>query len=179
MEKIQIKKEINLDKILSIFYILKLGLRKDILDLFFTSDEIKIIKGQLNYIITSEVDSKGKYYFMDTYFYSKIKKYLNKYLNDKNKLNSYIKIILSNYAYIFRYLVNNSKVHYEIYKEFHAGINQGLWSNIYNSSFNEEYNEIIKQIKEKKIFFDEERYYYNIIYIFDCDKFFSIMEYYL
>ena len=175
MEKIQIKKEINIDKILSIFYILKLGLRKDILDLFFTSDEIKIIKGQLNYIITSEVDSKGKYYFMDTYFYSKIKKYLNKYLNDKNKLNSYIKIILSNYAYIFRYLVNNSKVHYEIYKEFHAGINQGLWSNIYNSSFNEEYNEIIKQIKEKKIFFDEERYYYNIIYIFDCDKFFSII----
>ena len=176
LEKIQIKKEINIDKILSIFYILKLGLRKDILDLFFTSDEIKIIKGQLNYIITSEVDSKGKYYFMDTYFYSKIKKYLNKYLNDKNKLNSYIKIILSNYAYIFRYLVNNSKVLYEIYKEFHAGINQGLWSNIYNSSFNEEYNEIIKQIKEKKIFFDEERYYYNIIYIFDCDKFFSIIE---
>ena len=164
----KIEKENKIDKILSIFYILKCGLRKDVLQIFFEQDEIKILKNKLKYIICCEADSKGEYYFMDTYFYSNIKNYLSKYINNKDKLYIYLKKILFNYALIFRYLVNYSKFHYEIYKEFHAGINQGFWLTKYNSSFDKKYNDMKSQNKENilKIVFDEERYFYSIKYIF-------------
>ena len=164
----KVDKEFKLNKILPIFYILKLGIREDILNIFFRENEIDIIKNNLIYFIRSEGDSNGKNYLIDGYF-----KYLLEqiYQDDKNISKDFYKLnllkILENYSKIFRYTINFEDFPYDLTQEFHAGINQGIWYDLYDNNFKEKYKKFCEKYKEKKIYFDDVRYFYNIKNIFE------------
>jgi len=163
-------------KIISIFTILKLGIREDIFPIFFNEEEIKFIKKELNYLIFVEIDKKGKNYFIDS-SYKKliIKIFLKKYLEE---FSNNLIFILKNYAIIFRYLVNHTNYPYNICFEFHAGINRDFWFSINESSYNKKFMQEYKNFENIKneIYFDNVKYYNNILNIFIEDKFIDIMK---
>jgi hypothetical protein len=67
----------KVNKIFSIFTN-KIGIREDVLQVFFEKDEISLIKNELNFIIFCEKDEKGKSYSLDNSFKDLIKELLNK-----------------------------------------------------------------------------------------------------
>ena len=175
------QKEFKLKNILPIFYILKLGIRDDILHIFFDEKEIDSIKNNLNYLIVCEADSNGNNYLFDGFFREKLKiileeNYRNK--NDKKKedYKNYLLKVLENYAKIFRYIVNNSDFPYNLCKEFHAGINQGFWFSIYNTKFKSLYDSFLENENNKNIYFDDIRYFNNIKSIFENSLYFEIIK---
>ena len=173
-------KEFNLKNILPIFYIIKLGLRDDILHIFFEEREIADIKNNLNYLVTYETDSEGNNYYIDGYFIQKLEKILeDKYKTKNNKKDfckKYLLKIMENYAKIFRYIVNFSDFVYNLCKEFHAGINQGFWFSLYDSNFKDKYENFLKKQNQRKIYFDDIRYFYNIKNILENSLYFEIIK---
>ena len=175
------EKEFNLENILPIFYIMKLGIRDDILHIFFKEKEIDIIKNHLYYLIMLEEDSEGNNYYLDGYFKQKLQliieeKYKNKNNTRKEFYKKYLLRIMENYAKIFRYIINNSNFDYNLCKEFHAGINQGFWFSLYESNFKDKYNVFSESQNEKKIYFDDIRYFNNIKSIFEDGNYFGIIK---
>ena len=168
----KIEKEYKLDKIFSIFNILRLGIRDNILNIFFDDSEIEIIKIKLNDFIYIEKDSKGNNLILDEYF----KRLLyDIYKKEKNIYKKYLLLIFENYALIFRYIINNSNFSYDLCKEFHAGINQGFWFSLYKTDFLYKYEKFCNKQNKKKIYFDIIKYYYNIKSIFKEKIFFDII----
>ena len=175
------EKEYKLKHILPLFFILKLGMREDILHLFLEEKEIFIIKNNLNYLIINEAYSEGNNYVIDGYFKKKIQliiedRYKNKNNNIKDFYKGYLLEIMKNYALIFRYIVNYSDFPYNLCKEFHAGINQGFWFSLYTSDFKDKYEIFIKNQNQKKIYFDDIRYFYNIKNILENNLYFEIIK---
>ena len=171
----------KIKKIFSIFTILKLGIRDDILEMFFFKDEIDFIKKDLKYIIFEERDEKGKNYFLEDSYKDiiqkiLIEKYYDEFLNNLN-------LIIKNYSIILRYIVNHSNYPYNFCFEFHAGINKGFWLSVnesdFNDKFKEEYENFEKDkiIKNKKdIYFDKVEYFNNILNIFINGNYIEMME---
>ena len=165
------KYEKKMKKILSIFAILKLGIRDDILDLFFDKEEINFIINDLKYIIFVEKDDHGKNYMLDSSFKMIIRKimeekYQNEYIN-------YLYLILKNYAIIFRYLVNYSQYPYDICFEFHAGINKAFWFSVNEIMYKEKFLREYEKFKKlgRKIYFDDVKYFNNILTIVTDDSY--------
>ena len=171
---------IKIIKIFSIFAILKLGIREDILTMFFLKEEIDFIKKELKYIIFEEIDEKGKYYYLDDSYKGLIQKILKeKYYNEF--LNSLI-LIIKNYSIVLRYLVNYSNYPYNICFEFHAGINKGFWLSVNESDYNEKFKKDYENFKDDKInnnidiYFDRVQYFNNILNIFINSYYIEMME---
>ena len=169
------KFELKIQKILAIFTILKLGIREDILYMFFNKEEIHSIKNELKYIIFVEEDDNGEYYLLDNSYKDLIKRiFLCKY---KNKFTEYLYLTLKNYAIIFRYLVNYTNYPYSIAFEFHAGINRGFWLTLNESIYNQEFMEAYSKFKIKDdIYFDETKYFYNVLIILNSDEYINIIK---
>ena len=171
------KEEYKLNKILPLFYIQKLGIRDDILNIFFKDSEIEIIKTNLNYLIEVEEDSKGNNYLLDGYFIRLLDdKFKKDPKNTKELYKNNLIIIFENYAKIFRYIVNFSDFSYNLTQEFHAGINQGFWFSLYLSNFKEKYNKFVEKMNKKRIYFDQIRYFNNIKYILEERKYIEIIK---
>ena len=92
------QKEFKLKNILQIFYILKFGLRDDILHIFFEEKEIDEIKNNLNYLIIVEADSNGNNYLIDGFFKEKLKIIYEDYYRNNNSKKK------EDYKYYFNYL---------------------------------------------------------------------------
>ena len=166
-------------KIFSIFTILKLGIRDDILDIFFTKKEIELIENRLNLIIFVEKDEKGMNYVLDSSFRSLIKSlFLGKEYEKVFKCS--LKYILKKYALILRYLVNLQKCDNPNF-EFHAGINNNFnnfWFSVngkISSTFQKEYKKF-KTNRTQKIYFDDVKYFINILDLFSDEYYFDKME---
>ena len=175
------QKEFKLKNILQIFYILKFGLRDDILHIFFEEKEIDEIKNNLNYLIIVEADSNGNNYLIDGFFKEKLKIiYEDYYRNNNSKKKEdykyYLLKVLEKYAKIFRYIVNHSNFPYTLCKEFHAGINQGFWFSIYNNDFKNMYATFLEKQNNRNIYFDEINYFNNIKSIFENGIYFEIIK---
>ena len=170
------EKDHKIKKIIAIFYILKLGIGKDVLNNFFTEREKDNLKANLKYIIRKEGNKEGKNLLMDGYFRHILDRIFtnNEKYNENNK--QYLLIIFENYAKIFRYLVNNSNFDYDFCKEFHAGINKGIWFSFDENKFNYIYDKFCIQNKDNKIFFDEIKYFNNIKTIFENEKYLNIIK---
>ena len=169
-KKLLEKNEDKMIKILSIFSILKLGMRQDIMLIFFEREEISFIEKNLNYLIFQENDSHGKNYLIDNSFKSIIKQILfEKYFKDFIK---YLNLLLKLYAIIFRYLVGSVNYPYNICFEFHAGINKGFWFSVNSEDLIEKFCKEFQNFKAKKpeIYFDETQYFINTLYIFADDE---------
>jgi hypothetical protein len=91
-------------------------------------------------------------------------------------IKEYLLFIMENYAKILRYIVNTSDFPYDLCKEFHAGINQGIWFSLYKSKFKDIYEKFCDEMKDKKIYFDDIRYFYNIKAIFENIKYINIIK---
>ena len=163
--------EYKLKKISSIFYILNLGIRDDILKIFFTERDIKNIKTYLKYIIRSEGDSEGNNYLMDDYF-----RHIFDRIYEKENSNEYLLIILETYAKVFRYIVSTSDFPYDLCKEFHAGINKGIWFSMHDQKFKKIYDKFCSGMSDKKLYFDDIRYFNNIKIIFENKEFINIIK---
>ena len=186
----QVENEYKLKNILPLFYILKLGIRGDILNIFFEERETAIIKNNLNYLIMTEEDSKGNNYLLDGYFRQIFKQKLEEksennrekdcfkdFLKDcfKDCYKNYLLKIMEIYAKIFRYIVNYSYFPYNLCKEFHAGINQGFWFSLYKSDFIDKYKSFSEH-QNTPIFFDDIRYFNNIRNILEDAEYFQIIK---
>jgi hypothetical protein len=153
-------------KIFSIFTILKLGIRDDILDIFFTKEEIELIKNRLNLIIFAENDENGKNYALDSSFRSLIKLlFIGKEYEKVFICN--LKCILKKYALILRYLVHLQNCGNQNF-EFHAGINNNFWFCVngkkISSNFKSDYKNFNKSRNpSQKIYFDDVKYFIKYI----------------
>ena len=160
-------------KIFSIFTILKLGIREDVLNMFLEEGEIILIHNELQYMIFYEKDKYGKNYTIDSSFKDIIKKILlDKYGYD---FLIYLNLIFKNYSLIFRYLVNNTNYPYNICFQFHAGINRGFWFSVNESKlkgkFEQEYNKL-----KINSYFDDVKYFYNTFNILTDDKYIEMIK---
>ena len=163
-------------KIISIFTFLKLGIREDILPIFFNEEEIEFIKKELNYLIFVEIDEKGNNYYIDSSFKNLILEiFQKKYLEE---LSNYLISTLKYYAIIFRYLVNHTNYPYNICYGFHAGVKSDFWFSLNESIYNKDFIKEYKDFENKRIdiYFDEVKYYNNILNIFIENKFVDIMK---
>ena len=172
----EIENKYRIKKIISIFYILKLGIREDILNLFFEEREIKNMKSNLKYIIRSEGDKEGYYFLMDGYFQHILTRIFSNNEKYSENTKQYLLTIIENYAKVFRYIVNNSNFYYDFCQEFHAGINKGIWFSLHEKKFKEIYDKFCLKNKNKKIFFDGIRYFNNIKIIFENEKYLNIIK---
>ena len=161
-------------KIFSAFTILKLGIRGDVLSMFFEKDEINLITSDLKYIIFEEKDKKGKNYLLDGSYINLIQNIL--FESYKNEFSKYLKLILEKYAIIFRYLVSHTNYPYNMALDFHAGINRGFWLTINIPKYYEEFKKAYDSNKIKDIYFDEVIYYNNVLLILINDEFIKIIE---
>ena len=149
-------------KIFSIFTVLKLGIRDDILDIFFNKKEIDLIEKRLNLIIFAENDENGKNYVLDSSFRNLIKSLFIRKEHEKVFICS-LKFILEKYALILRYLVNSQNYENKNF-EFHAGINNNFnnfWFSVngkISSTFQKEYKKF-KTNRTQKIYFDDVKYF--------------------
>ena len=172
----QMDAEYKLKKIICIFYILNLGIRDDIIYNFCKWKDLDNIKNNLNYIIRSEADREGNIYLMDGYFRRILNRIFQKDEINCKHIKEYLLIIMENYAKILRYIVNTSDFPYDLCKEFHAGINQGIWFSLHESKFKDIYEKFCAEMKDKKIFFDDIRYFYNIKAILENIKYINIIK---
>ena len=172
--------ENKIKKIFSIFTILKLGIRDDILNIFFDKKEIDLIKKRLNLIIFVEKDEKGKNYALDSSFRSTLKSLLKEEEYEKDFIG-YLNFILEKYALILRHLVY-SKNYVNKYSQFqfHAGINNdfnSFWFSVngkkISSNFKAEYQ---KYKSDPEIYFDDVKYFINILDLFSDEYYFDKME---
>jgi hypothetical protein len=172
--------ENKIKKIFSIFTILKLGIRDDILNIFFDKKEIDLIKKRLNLIIFVEKDEKGKNYVLDSSFRSIVKSLLKQKEYEKEFIG-YLNFILEKYALILRHLVY-SKDYGNKYSQFqfHAGINNdfnSFWFSVngkkISSNFKAEYQ---KYKSDPEIYFDDVKYFINILDLFSDEYYFDKME---
>ena len=166
----------KIKKIFSIFTILKLGIREDILTMFFLKEEIDFIKKELKYIIFEEIDENGKNYYIDNSYKDLIQNILTqKYYNEFLK---YLMVVLKNYSIVLRYLVNHSKYPYNFCFQFHAGINKGFWLSVNELDFKEKFKKDYEDFENKKIniYFDEVKYFNNILNIFVEEYYIEIMK---
>ena len=172
--------ENKIKKIFSIFTILKLGIRDDILNIFFDKKEIDLIKKRLNLIIFVEKDEKGKNYALDSSFRSIVKSLLKQKEYEKEFIG-YLNFILEKYALILRHLVY-SKNYVNKYSQFqfHAGINNdfnSFWFSVngkkISSNFKAEYQ---KYKSDPEIYFDDVKYFINILDLFSDEYYFDKME---
>ena len=166
-------------KIISIFTILKLGIRDDILDIFFAEKEIKLIKNRLNLIIFEENDEKGTNYVLDSSFRSLIKSLFIEKEYEKVFI-CILKSILKKYALILRYLVNSQKCGNQNF-EFHAGIINNFWFSVngkkISSNFKSDYKNFNKSRNPpQKIYFDDVKYFINILDLFSDEYYFAKIE---
>jgi hypothetical protein len=169
----------KIKKIFSIFTILKLGIRDDILNIFFDKKEIDLIENRLNLIIFTENDEIGKNYVMDSSFRSVVKSLLKEKEYEEEFIGNLI-FILEKYALILRYLVD-SRNYGNITFQFHAGINKdfnSFWFSVngknISSKFKKEYNEFKSSFP--KIYFDDVKYFINILDLFSDEYYFAKME---
>ena len=157
------KEGINIKKIFSIFSILKFGIIEDSLEIFFKPSEIKFIKKELNYLIFVEKNEKESIYYIDnSYIELIIQILIDKY---ENILLENLKIILKNYALIFKYLIYNSDFPYNIIMQIHP--ENEFW-HISSNNFNDEYN--FKK-KCKQLYFDDVVYSNNVFHLFNYEDF--------
>ena len=170
--------KIKITKIFSIFTILKLGIREDVLNMFLENNEIKFIQNELKNMIFYETDKYGKNYTIDSSFKDIIENIL---LKDKYRSDflSYLNLIFKNYSLIFRYLVNNSNYPYNICFQFHAGINKGFWSSVNESKLKDKFEQEYKKLELKDntiIYFDDVKYFYNILNILNDNKYIDMIK---
>ena len=159
----------KIKKIFATFTILKLGIREDVLPMFFDKEEINFIKKELNYLIFEEIDENGKNYLLDSSYKDLIQNIFSEQYSIE--FSNYLNLILKNYAIIFRYLVKYTNYPYNIALEFHAGINRGFWLIINESKYNEKFMKEYNSYKKKDIYFDEVKYFNNVLMILINDEY--------
>ena len=170
----------KIKKIFSVFSILKLGIREDILQIFFDIEEIDFIKKNLKYLIFEEIDEidekEKKNYTIDSSFKDLIIEIMR--VKYPEEFLSYLNLILKNYAIIFRYLVDHTNYPYNFCFEFHAGINKGFWLSVNDSSCNKKFFKEYKNFKDnnREIYFDEVKYFNNVLIIFIDDTYIDMMK---
>lgn len=163
----------KMKKVLSIFTILRLGIRGDILNKFFKEEEINFIENTLDLLIYVENDEKGKNYIMDSSFRSLVKSILME--NYKEEFLIYLCFILKNYALIFRYLVHSNK---SKTSEFHAAIHSYFWFSVNEKKIRSQFKTDFEQFKKSspKIYFDEVKYFINIYDLFSDKDYFDLVK---
>ena len=169
----------KMKKIFSIFAILKLGVRDDILNLFFDEKEINLIENRLNLVILEEKDEKGKNYVLDSSFRNLVKSLLMDKKYEDELINN-LNLILEKYAIILRYLVNSQK-YKDKYFQFHAGENQDFndfWFSVNEKKIRSNFQDEYEKFKNSSgiIYFDVVKYFINILDLFSDEYYFSKME---
>ena len=142
--------------------------------MFFDQEEIDFIEKELYYLIFVETDENGENYVMDTSYKDLIQNiFLKQYLNE---FSNYLNLILKNYAIIFRCLVEYTNYPYNIVLDFHAGINRGFWLTINESKYSQKFMKEYDFFKKKDIYFDEVKYFNNVLIILINDTYIEIIE---